>query len=82
MATQAAAIAVACRDVHLRVVIDEPADLLARLAAIETGIAYLMRIATKEGTVTLSTAPTQPDPNQPEPDAEPVESTEPVQPAE
>jgi hypothetical protein len=26
----------ACRDVHLRVYIDEPADLLTRLACIET----------------------------------------------
>jgi hypothetical protein len=65
-------------DVHLRVVIDEPADLLARLARIETAIVYLTKTLTKEGTMILSTAPTQPD----EPDdAEPIEP-EPAQPAE
>jgi hypothetical protein len=69
-----------CRDVHLRVYIDEPADLLERLASIETALAYLMRILSKEDTVTTPTQPdpTQPDPNQPNPvdDGEP----EPAQP--
>jgi hypothetical protein len=66
-----------CRDVHLRVYIDEPADLLERLASIETALAYLMKILSKEDTVTQPD-PTQPDPNQPNPvdDGEP----EPAQP--
>jgi hypothetical protein len=50
-----------CRDVHLRVYIDEPADLLRRLASIETALTYMMQILSKEDTVT------QPDPNQPNP---------------
>jgi hypothetical protein len=67
-----------CRDVHLRVYIDEPADLLERLAGIETALAYLMKILSKEDTVT-EPEPTQPDPNQPNPvdDGE----QEPAQPA-
>lgn len=53
-----------CRDVHLRVYIDEPADLLQRLASIETALVFLMEFLTKEDAVILST---QPDPNQPDP---------------
>jgi hypothetical protein len=60
------------------VYIDEPADLLERLAGIETALAYLMKILSKEDTVT-EPEPTQPDPNQPNPvdDGE----QEPAQPA-
>jgi hypothetical protein len=63
-----------CRDVHLRVYIDEPADLLQRLASIETALTYLMKILTKEDTVTEPT-PTQPDPTQPDDEQVPAEPT-------
>jgi hypothetical protein len=70
----------ACRDVHLRVYIDEPADLLERLASIETALAYLMKILSKEDTVTTPIQPdppTQPDPNEPNrvDDGEPEQPT-------
>lgn len=69
-----------CRDVHLRVYIDEPADLLQRLASIETALAYLMKILTKEDTVTQPD-PTQPDPTQPDPNQpNPVDDGEQEQP--
>lgn len=63
-----------CRDVHLRVYIDEPADLLERLASIETALVFLMDFLTKEDTVTTPTLPdpNQPDPQRPDPDTEPA----------
>jgi hypothetical protein len=68
-----------CRDVHLRVYIDEPADLLTRLACIETEQRRQGRLleALLNGVVMTEPTPTQPDPTQPNPvdDGEPEQPT-------
>jgi hypothetical protein len=72
-----------CRDVHLRVYIDEPADLLTRLACIETEQRRQGRLleALLNGVVMTEPTPTQPDPTQPDPNQpNPVDDGEQEQP--